>query len=229
MTVRCTPWERLSSPSGPIWDIEFLTDGRLLGVGPGGLAVTWAGREATLEFLPAGARGDSLWAVAVQPEGTTTVFGRHTVLQRSTSGTWSVVRPSPRSWTDANRVAVLPDGRFVVADRAIHIWDRSSDSLPVSTLRPNVIGTPRVADLLVLADGRLVAGFTVPNEPTLGGWMQVWRSAIQADGFERVDLPRSIDITDLDTDGEFLYVVGRGGGWTIAIDSLFPGGGTRPD
>ncbi|MFC1662078.1 hypothetical protein ACFL3S_11625, partial [Gemmatimonadota bacterium] len=229
VALQCEPWVPLSRPSSPIAAIEFLREGQLLGVGAGGLAVTWRGGEPGTEALPAAASGDSLWAVASLDGGATTVFGKRTVLQREKDGTWSVVRRSPRVWREDHRFAVLGNGDLVVADEAIQVWDRSSDSLPMMTLRQSVVGAPKVADLQVLPDGRLVAGFSVPNEPSLGGWLQVWTPPFRPEGFERVDFPRTIDITDIASDGVYLYVVGRGGGVTIAIDSLPVGSRARPN
>ena len=134
--------------------------------------------------------------------------------------------------------AVAGNGDFIVAQYSsnlayssgIRIWSRSSapgDSVPVASLSlPSVATSKAVSKSIhLLADGRLVFGFGFPQDPTVGGWIQIWRPPIREDHFERVDLPRQLDITDLDDDGEYLYVAGGTGIFRIALDSLpFSGG-----
>jgi hypothetical protein len=74
-----------------------------------------------------------------------------------------------------------------------------------------------------------VAGFGLPQEPTIGGWLHVWRPPLREDNFERVDLPRQLDITDLDDDGEYSLVAGGTGVFGIPLDSLPFASAVRPE
>jgi hypothetical protein len=200
--------------------IAFLGDGRLLGIGDRGTAVTWRSGSVVSERLPEAARGDSLWGVAPSPDGGATAIGVRTVLRRDAGGRWTLVRVLPPRRTEYERFAALPELEFAVTGPAIRLWDRSADTLPVTTLFEAVVGDATPSALHVLADGRLVAGFANPGEPTLSGRLVVWASPARANRSRRLDLPLSVDITDLADDGRYLYVAGRGGSLAIRLDSL---------
>ena len=115
-------------------------------------------------------------------------------------------------------------GRGPFNSALLSVWDprySSDDPAPVSVLTTSQ-STDFVSDLTLhgLADGRLVAGFGVPGDPTVGGWLHVWRPPLRDDEFERVDLPIQLDVTDLDDDGHYLYVGGSVGTLRIPLDSL---------
>ena len=116
--------------------------------------------------------------------------------------------------------AALPDSDNVVGGRTVQVWDRSRDTLPVATVYLRGVGEPAPGVLHALPDGRLVAGLSTPAEPTLGGRLVVWAAPVRANRSQRVDLPLSLDITDLSDDGRYLYVSGRGGTVAVRLDSL---------
>jgi hypothetical protein len=220
LTLRCPKWSRLPPAPRLIAGVDFLADGRLVGVGARGLAVTWRNGAVETELLPEAARGDSLWGVVASVEGGATAIGTRTVVQRNARGVWTMVRRFPEGRIENHHFALLPDGDLVVAGPAIRVWDRSEDTLPVVTLYQPTLGEAQVSALHVLADGRLVAGFANPDEPTLGGRLVVWQPPARASRALPVELPLNLDITDLADDGRYLYVVGRGGALAIPLDSL---------
>ena len=224
----CPPWQQLPPPLGRILDIDILPNGEVIGVGPPGLVVSWTNGLATVETLPGEVRQDSLWDVAVSGRGRTIAIGSTVVLERDSTRRWSVVRRiSPVNNQNA-RFLPLPDGDLVIVERSIQVWDRSADSLPVAILFRPGLGDASIGALHALPDGRLIAGLANPDEPLVGGWLMVWAAPARANQAQRVELPLSVDITDLADDGRYLHVVGRGGTLKIPLDSLpFPP--ARPD
>ena len=81
--------------------------------------------------------------------------------------------------------------------------------------------SPSPVTIHVLPDGRLVAGIRQPDDPSGGGWLQLWRPPYEERKFTRVELPRRADVYGLADDGKYLYVTGSG--WfemRIPLDSL---------
>ena len=225
--IRCFPWEALPAPPGPVLASDVLHDGTILGVGAEGLAVAWRGGAVTREQVPPAAAGDRLWAVVATGSGTAAAAGTRTILERDSSGTWTVVRSLPESFGDGRYFAVAAEGEFVLAGNGIAIWDRSADTLPVALLEPAASERVELAALQVLQDGRLVAGYATPQEPMLGGRLVVWGTPLRENRWREVELPLRVDITGIDDDGAYLYVVGRGGSLAIPLDSL-PFAGEMP-
>ena len=216
----CPRWEGLPPSPGRVEAITLLADGRVLGVGRRGLAVTWSGSSVRREALPAPAREDSLWDVVASPGGGVLAVGTRTLVRRAPDGTWAVLRRWGDAATDARLLVALPDGDVATAGSTILVWDRSSDPMPRTVLYRTTTVGPQVTALHALPDGRLVAGLSSPPDRLLGGQLMVWDRPARAGRSRRVDLPIDLDVTDLADDGEYLYVVGRGGALEIPIDSL---------
>jgi hypothetical protein len=217
-SLRCSPLTQLL-PSGRVAAIDILSDGAVIGVGPGGLVVTWRQGVGKLESLPAVARADSLWAIVASSGGRATAIGSRRVLERDSRGRWSVVRELRADWPPNSRFQVLPDGDLVVLEHSIQVWDRRADSLPVTIIYRPVPGQV-IGALHVLQDGRLIAGLANPEEPALGGGLIVWAAPARENRSQRLSLPIRVDITDLADDGRYLLVVGKGGSLRIPLDSL---------
>lgn len=203
----------------PLLDIAATADGRLLAVGPGGVAVWSAGKLSPMP-MPIEATRDTFERVATSADGGVAVIGHHVVL------TWSVPR---REWVARRRDAGGPTrdltfmtgGVLAVAgggDIALYRGDSLLGRAP-GALMPQ-------ARLHALSDGRLIAGYAHPGDPATSGWLDVFVPP----GYnhaERVTLPAIADIYGLADDGRYLYVVGSG--WFAAqvlLDSL-PGARAR--
>jgi hypothetical protein len=144
------------------------------------------------------------------------------ILERDSAGGWRTLRRIRTAESPDARFLALPDGDLVVVEKSVQIWDRTQDSIPVSILYRPGIGEV-VGALHALADGRLIAGLANPDEPLAGGRLLVWAAPVRANRSQQVQLPVSVDITDLSDDGRFLHVAGRGGSMKIPLDSLpFP-------
>jgi hypothetical protein len=215
----CLPWQELPT-AGPVLSVAVLDDGTVIGVGGGGLVVAWRDGRATREVIPAAAAGDRLWAVVAPDDGRVTAVGVRAILERDLTGVWTLVRRLPESLGGGRHFAVTSGGEFVVATDVIRLWDRSADTLAASVLDPATTSLLEPAALLILPDGRLVVGYATPQEPTLGGRLVVWGLPLEDNRWREVELPLRIDVTDLGDDGEYLYVVGRGGALTVPLDSL---------
>jgi hypothetical protein len=215
----CVPWQELPT-AGPILSVAVLDDGAVIGVGSGGLVVAWRDGRATREVIPAAAAGDRLWAVVAADDGKAAAAGVRAILERDSTGAWRLVRRLPERLGGGSHFAVANGGEFVVATDVIRLWDRSADTLAASVLDPATTSLLETTSLLILDDGRLVVGYATPQEPTLGGRLVVWGLPLRENRWQEVELPLRIDVTDLSDDGEYLYVVGRGGALTIPLDSL---------
>ncbi len=227
--LRCGDWVPLEPEPGPLTDIAVLSDGRLIGVGAQGLVVIFGDRGPRRERIPVEAQGDSLWGLHVSADGVVTAVGTAVVLERDTLGVWTVVRRLTGDAGIGDHFVALPNGDVVVAGSWMRVWDRSDRSTPVATLHRRVLGEANVSALVALPDGRLVAGFANPGRSGVGGWLQVWASPAREGRWVRVDVPMTVNVTDLATDGQFLHVVGRGGSMAIPLDSLpFAGEAASP-
>jgi hypothetical protein len=217
---RCRPWVTLPPAPSAIRAISFLEDGQLLQVGASGLVRTWKRGSLAHEVVPTEVMGDSLWHVVRSSNRGALAVGTRMVIQRDSVGRWMVVRRFSDRLQGVSHFARLTNGDLVVADLGIFVWDLSVDSLPVAAIRIPQVSNARIGAIHALPDGRLVAGFALPDEPTLGGWLEVWAAPARDGSSERLDLPQAIDITDLADDGLYLYVVGQGGALSIPLDSL---------
>ncbi|MBT8396739.1 MAG: hypothetical protein KJN92_07225, partial [Gemmatimonadetes bacterium] len=226
--------ESMPGTPGPVRDYSLLPDGTVIGVGADGLALAWRAKGFALESVPAEAENSSLWGVAATKEGLVNAIGDRVVLERDSTGRWSTVRglPERRGWVGLG-FAVALNGDLVVSEgfseqrstTGILVWGRSpeeGDDLPMARLSWPETGLARAGTVKIhmLPDGRFVAGAGFPEEPGVGGYLHVWRPPIREDHFERVDLPHHMDITDLDDNGEYLYVAGGSGIVRIPLDSL---------
>jgi len=218
--LECLPWEALSAAKDPLLSVDIIEDGTVIGIGGDGLVVAWRDGQVVRETIPPAASDDRLWAVVAAGGGRAVVAGVRTILERDSAGVWTVVRRLPARLGGGRYFAVTNAGEFVVATVVLRLWDRSTDTLAVRLLDPATTALLEPAALRVLPDGRLVVGYATPSEPTLGGRLVVWRPPFRDNRWQDVRMPLRIDITDLGDDGEFLYVVGRGGSLTIPLDSL---------
>jgi len=221
LVLRCAKWSILPPSPGRTAAIAVLPGGRILAVGPGGLAVTWLNGRLVSESLPRAARDDQFWSVVPAPDGSAMAIGTSTIVKRNPGGGWQLVRRVAEVRGESNQFAVLPDGDVVVAGSiTIHTWDlASTDSLPTAILYSTRPGET-LGPLLVLSDGRLVAGLGNPGQPLTGGRLLVWASPPQANRMQTVELPITVNITSLSSDGRRLYVAGPGGALSLPIDSV---------
>ena len=220
--LRCSPWIRHLVPRGQVRAIAFLPDGRLIAVGSHGLALAWNEGSPVTERLPASAANETLWGLAISGGGRAMAITPTQILERDSAGGWKTLRRIMTFESSDARFLTLPDGDLVVVEKSMQVWDRTQDSIPVSILYRPGIGEA-VGALHALADGRLIAGLAHPDEPLVGGRLLVWAAPVRANRSQQVQLPVSVDITDLSDDGRFLHVAGRGGSMKIPLDSLpFP-------
>jgi tRNA A-37 threonylcarbamoyl transferase component Bud32 len=220
--LRCSPWRQLLVPAGEVRAIAFLPDGRLIGVGSRGLALTWHDRSPVPETLPPSAANETLWGLAISSDGRAMAITPTQILQRDSAGGWTTARQIRTAESPDARFLALPDGDFVVVETSMQVWDHTRDSIPVAVLYRPGFGEA-VGALHALPDGRLIAGLTHSEEPLVGGRLLVWAAPVRANRSQQVQLPLSVDITDLSDDGRFLHVAGRGGSMKISLDSLpFP-------
>jgi tRNA A-37 threonylcarbamoyl transferase component Bud32 len=215
----CDPLEPVRAGRDDVRALAFVDAATLVGVGQHGFAFSWHDGVPRIETLPAAARDDDFWQVVPTTEGKAVAVGQYVVIERDPSGRWTVVRRNATAAGSAQGFAALSDGDLVIADRAIQVFDRSPDSVPVARVYRQELGESRLT-LHVLRDGRLVAGVGNSDDPIVGGHLLVWAPPVRQNRWQEVRLPITVDITDIDDDGRFLYVVGRGGSLQIPLDSL---------
>jgi len=220
MVLRCPKWSALPNAQGRISAIAVLSNGRVIGVGPRGFVVSWGDGRSVYEQLPGRARNDSLWSVVATPGGEALAIGMTTMVRRDAEGRWVLVRLVSEAGALSNRFAALPDGDLAVAGSSLHLWDRTSgDTTPAAILyRPT--NWEALGPLQPLPDGRLVAGLLNRAQAVSGRRILVWASPPRANHMQVVDLPITVDIASLATDGRRLYVAGPGGALSIPLDSL---------
>jgi hypothetical protein len=216
-SLACETPIRLSGPS-TISAIGLLDDGEVMGVGPQRV-VRWRGALPFRDDLPASALRDSLWGVSVAADGTATVVGKHSLLQRDAAGLWTVLRSFPDGAANGDHFAVLPNGQVAMASGWLRLWDRTTET-PLAVLRQAELGAGTIDALHALPDGRLVAGFGNRDAPGVGGWIEVWAAPVHEGRSQRVELPLNVDVTSLANDGTRLIVAGRGGTMAIPLRSL---------
>lgn len=216
--LRCEPWRGIAA--GRMRDLDLLPDGTPISVSSDGWIMTLGASTATRENLPPEVREEAFWGIATSAQGRVSAISPRFVIERDSAGRWAVIRRVHAPATPHGRFLVLPGGDLVVVEQSIQVWDRHGDSLPAIVLYRPPLGEDQLGALHALADGRLVAGLANPEDPLVGGRLMVWAAPARENRSELVQLPVSMDITDLADDGRFLHVVGRGGTVMIPLASL---------
>jgi hypothetical protein len=218
--LRCGNWVPLTATPEPVSDVALFPSGDVVGVGARGLVWNWHAGSAVREVVPVEVRDDSLLSAFVDREGVGWAMSSDHLIRRDSGAVWRLARRLARGTAIGDRFVVMPNGEVIVLGEWTRVWSPGLDSMPAATLHRPALGEPQVGAAHALADGRLVVGFAVPEEPRVGGWLQVWDTPVSANRSRRIDLPMTIDVTDLADDGRNLYIVGRGGTTAIALDSL---------
>jgi tRNA A-37 threonylcarbamoyl transferase component Bud32 len=216
--LSCDPFRRI--PADRMRDLALLSDGTPIGISREGRILILNSSGATADNLPSPLSAEAFWGITVTDQGRTFAIGSHYVIERDSAGRWQETRRVSAPRTPHSQFLALPGGDLVLVERSIQVWDPKGDSLPAAVLYRPPLGADQLGAIHALPDGRLVAGLANPEDPLVSGRLLVWAAPARSNKSELVQLPVSMDITDLADDGRFLHVVGRGGTVMIPLTSL---------